>query len=375
MSFATPLALLALLLVPLLLGGYLWQLRRRRKRAVRYSSILLIRQALPRRSRWRRHVPVGLFLAAIAALAIGTARPQISEDIPLSRTAIILTLDVSGSMCSTDVSPNRLTAAQDAAKEFVKNQVAGTRIGLVAFASFAQLLVPPTTDKAALTKAIDSLTTSRGTVIGAATLQAIDAIAATDPDVAPIGSDVATQADQGGGLDPNGGRTTATPPDTTPAPVPPGGYEPDIIVLLTDGANTRGISPVDAAAQAAQRRIRIYTIGFGTDQPTALVCSAQQLGAGGFDGPPGGGRGPNGGGGGRNFLTRDEATLQAVAAKTGGTYYQAQDAEQLNSVFAELPRAIEHQHEEREISVWFVIAGAILAMGALGLSSRWNRSA
>ncbi|MCU1676968.1 MAG: von Willebrand factor type [Frankiales bacterium] len=157
--------------------------------------------------------------------------------------------------------------------------------------------------------------------------------------------------------------------------MPPGGYEPDIIVLLTDGANTRGISPVDAAAQAAQRRIRIYTIGFGTDQPTALVCSAQQLGAGGFDGPPGGGRGPNGGGGGRNFLTRDEATLQAVAAKTGGTYYQAQDAEQLNSVFAELPRAIEHQHEEREISVWFVIAGAILAMGALGLSSRWNRSA
>ena len=160
MSFASPLALASLLLVPLLLGGYLWQLRRRRKMAVRYSSVALLRQALPKHSRWRRHVPVGLFLAAIAALALATARPQIIQDVPLSSTSIILTLDVSGSMCATDVSPNRLTAAQEAAKDFVQHQVAGTRIGIVAFANFAQLLVPPTTDKKALTDAIDNLTTS-----------------------------------------------------------------------------------------------------------------------------------------------------------------------------------------------------------------------
>jgi Ca-activated chloride channel homolog len=372
MSFATPLALASLVLVPLLLGGYLWQLRRRRKQAVKFSNVALIRRALPRHSRWRRHVPIGFFLAAIAALGIASARPSIAQDVPLSKTSIILTLDVSGSMCATDVVPNRLTAAQDAAKEFVKNQVAGTRIGLIAFANFAQLLVPATTDKKTLTDAIDNLTTSRGTVIGAATLQAIDAIASVNPDVAPIPPGVEAQADQGG-FGPGGGSASTTPPDTTPAPVPPGGYEPDIIVLLTDGANTRGISPVEAAQQAAQRRVRVYTIGFGTDHPTDLVCSAEQLGAGGFGGGGFGG-GPGGGGGGRNFLVRDETTLKAVAAATGGTYYQAEDAEQLTSVFAKLPSDVRHQREDREISVWFVMAGAVFVVAAFGLSLAWNRS-
>jgi Ca-activated chloride channel family protein len=376
MSFATPLALASLVLVPLLLGGYLWLLRRRRKQAVKFSNVALIRQALPRHSRWRRHVPIGFFLAALAALGIASARPSIAQDVPLSRTSIILTLDVSGSMCATDVVPNRLTAAQEAAKEFVKNQVAGTRIGVIAFANFAQLLVPATTDKKALTDAIDNLTTSRGTVIGAATLAAVDAIASVNPDVAPIPPDVEAQADQGG-FGPGGPSASTTPPDTTPAPVPPGGYEPDIIVLLTDGANTRGISPVEAAQQAAQRRVRVYTIGFGTDHPTDLVCSAEQLGAGGFGGGGFGGGGFGGGpggGGGRNFLVRDETTLKAVAAATGGTYYQAEDAEQLTSVFAKLPSDIQHQHEEREISVWFVLAGAVFVIAAFGLSLAWNRS-
>jgi Ca-activated chloride channel family protein len=153
---------------------------------------------------------------------------------------------------------------------------------------------------------------------------------------------------------------------------------PDIVVLLTDGANTRGISPVDAAKQAATRRVRVYTIGFGTDNPTAMVCSAAQLGAGAFEGGPGNGGGGNGGGanggGRRNFLVRDEATLKAVAAATGGTYYQAEDASQLRGVFAKLPSDIQNQHEEHEISVWFVLAGALLAVGAIGLSLRWNRT-
>jgi len=148
---------------------------------------------------------------------------------------------------------------------------------------------------------------------------------------------------------------------------------PDIVVLLTDGANTRGIPPVEAAAQAADRRIRVYTIGFGTEEPTALVCSAAQLGAGSFDdgsGSPGfGDRGSR-----RNFLIRDEVTLKAVAAATGGTYYAAEDADQLREVFAKLPSDIQNQHEEHEISAWFVLAGALLAVGAFGLSLRWNRT-
>lgn len=372
MSFATPLALLSLLIVPVLIGAYLWQLRRQRRSAVRFSSVALIRVAIPKRSRWRRHLPPALFLAAIAALAVGTARPRVEADVPINKTSIILALDVSGSMCATDVSPNRLTAAQNAAKEFVKNQVAGTRIGIVAFSSFAQLIVPPTRDKGDLIRAIDGLTTSRGTVIGAATLQAIDAIAAIDPNVLPVDADVTAQSTQGGRDD------SATPPDITPAPVPAEGYVPDIVVLLTDGANTRGITPVDAAKQAAARRIRVYTIGFGTDHPTELVCSATQLGARDFDGGGQGGGGGFGGGGNgdrrRNFLVRDETTLKAVAAATGGTYYAAEDADQLRAVFAKLPSDIQNQHEEHELSVWLVLTGALLAVVALGLSLWWNRT-
>src|SRR5262245_172183 len=185
MTFATPLALFLLVLVPLLLAAYLWRLRRRRRQALRFSNVALVRMAVPRRSRWRRHVPVALFLASIAALAVATARPQVSMQVPLGRKSIILALDVSRSMCATDVQPNRLSVAQEAARTFVKDQVAGTRIGIVAFAGFAELVVPPTTDKQRLTDVIDNLTTSRGTVIGAATLKAIDAIAAVNPEVPP----------------------------------------------------------------------------------------------------------------------------------------------------------------------------------------------
>src|SRR5262249_6429888 len=161
-----------LLIVPLLLAGYLWQLRRKRKQAVRFSDVALVRAAIPARSRWRRHVPVALFLVSITGLAVATARPQVSVKVPLRRTSVILALDVSRSMCATDVQPNRLAVAQEAARSFVKDQVSGTRIGLVAFAGFAELIVPPTTDKQKLTSAIDNLTTARGTVIGAATLKA-----------------------------------------------------------------------------------------------------------------------------------------------------------------------------------------------------------
>jgi Ca-activated chloride channel family protein len=335
------------------LGLYLWQLRRRRKQAVSYSNVALIRAALPRRSTWRRHVPVGLLLAGLAALAIASARPQRSVEVPLGRTSIIMALDVSRSMCATDIEPNRLAVAQDAARAFVADQVKGTRIGIVAFAGFAELVMPPTTDKAKLTEVIDNLTTARGTVIGAATLKALDAIAAVNPDVAPVGAEV----------DGTGG-------SAAPGTPPPGGYVPDIIVLLTDGANTRGISPLEAAQQAADRRVRIYTIGFGTTTPTERVCTREQLGADVFgDGGFGGGGGPPR----SQFLLIDEPTLRAVADVTGGEFYRAEDADQLRGVFAGLPHEIVLQHEQHEISVVFAIVGAVLAMGAVALSLAWNR--
>ena len=358
MSFAAPLALLLLVLVPMLLGAYLWQLRRRRKQAVRFSSVALIRAALPRRSRWRRHLPPALFLVSLVGLTVASARPRVSVEVPLSRTSIILTLDVSGSMCATDVEPNRLTVAQDAARAFVKDQVAGTRIGIIAFAGFAQLVVPPTTDKAKLNEAIDNLTTARGTAIGAAMLQALDAIAAENPDVQPSQSQPARGES-----------------DTAPAPQAPTrtDYVPDIVVLLTDGANTRGVEPVDAAQQLAEQRVRVYTIGFGTTNPKQMVCTPQQLGASalnesGFSG----GSAPRSSL--RQALVIDEPTLTQVAGITGGKFYRAQDAGQLRKVFASLPNQIELQKEQHEISVLFAVAGGVLAAAALTLSLLWNRS-
>jgi Ca-activated chloride channel family protein len=363
MSFTWPLALLGLLTVPLLLGTYLWQLRRRRQRAVRFSNVALIRAALPPGTRWKRHVPVGLLLAGLAGMAVAAARPQTMTTVPLGRTSIMLALDISRSMCATDVEPNRLAVAQAAARRFVQDQPDGTRIGIVAFAGFAEVVVPPTTDTGDLVTAVDNLTTARGTVIGAATLKAIDALAEVNPDIWPSGTDAPTGADA-----PTGGTRVD------------GDYVPDIVVLLTDGANTRGIDPVEAAEQAVDRRVRVYTIGFGTSNPTSMMCTREQLGGEVFGGDPfggggfGGGRPPGDiGGGGRSFLVIDEPTQTKVADMTGGAFYKAEDAEQLQRVFQELPRQVELQEREREVSVAFAAAGLLLAGLAVALSLRWNR--
>jgi Ca-activated chloride channel family protein len=359
MSILWPAALVSLVAIPVLVAAYVWLERRRRRFAVRYSSLSLVRDALPKHSRWRRHLPFALLLAGLSALMVAMSRPQAVVDVPLSRTSIILALDVSRSMCSSDVEPNRLSVAQDAARAFVEDQADGTRLGIVAFAGFAQVVVPPTTDQESLLQAIDNLTTALGTVIGNATLESIDAIAEVNPEVAPSTLDLG---------DGSGPRSTGD------------GYVPDIIVLLTDGANSRGVDPILAAEQARDRRVRVYTIGFGTTEPVAMVCTREQLGGDLFDDQIGGGRFGGGGSGAgavgagfRRFLVIDEPTLQTIAEMTGGTYYRAEDADQLSDVFAELPTQIELQEEEVEISVAFVIAGAVLATLAVGLSLAWNR--
>ncbi|MCL4265572.1 MAG: VWA domain-containing protein [Anaerolineae bacterium] len=356
MIFLWPWFLLLLLVVPLLIGIYIWILRRKRKFAVRYSSLALIREALPRRSRWRQHVPVALFLLALSCLFTAVARPVSEVEVPLSRTTIILAIDVSRSMCTTDVDPNRLTVAQDAALAFVEDNAHRTRIGLVAFAGFAEIVVPPTNDKDRLREAIRNFTTSIGTAIGSATLKSIDAIAEVNEAVAPSGFNLSSEGD---------------------VPLPPEGlYQPDIIVVLTDGANSRGPLPLDAAQQAADRQVRVYTIGFGSTEPEQMVCSSQQLGSDAFEGGFGG-FGPNsfsgGGGGFRRFLILDETTLQGMADLTGGAYYRAEDAEQLYEVFTNLPSEMILQKERREISVIFALLGAVLAATAAALALLWHR--
>ena len=181
MTFVWPLALFCLLVVPALLAVYWWMLRRRRRQAVRYSSVALLRTVVPRRKRWKRHLPIALLLAGLVALGLAAARPHLERDVPYARTSIILALDVSGSMCSTDVKPNRLSVAQEAARAFVDDQPDDIRMGLVVFSGFAAVSVAPTTDQESIAEAIDVLTTGRGTAIGSAILKSLDAIAEVNP--------------------------------------------------------------------------------------------------------------------------------------------------------------------------------------------------
>ena len=361
MTFTWPWALLTLLVIPISIGAYLLLRRRKRKFAVSYASLSLIREARPERSRWRRLIPAALLLLSTVALVLAMARPQAVLSVPKSRTSIILTLDVSRSMCSTDVQPNRLSAAQAAARKFVDEQPGGTRLGIVAFAGSAQIIVPPTTDADKLKEAIDSLTTGVGTVIGNGLLTSIDALSRVNSDIAP--STVKLNADE----------RKRSRFDSR--------YVPDIVVLLTDGAATGGVDPLEAAQQAADRRVRVYTIGFGTTNPDFnLVCTAEQLGAdigdsrfgggGGFR-PDFGGGGPPGGFG--RFLDIDEKTLRGIAKTTGGTYSRAENSAQLVKVFQNLPKRVVTQTEKRELSVYLVLLGALLATGAVGLGLWWNR--
>jgi Ca-activated chloride channel family protein len=353
-SFAWPFVLPALLAVPALAFAYWWLLRRRRRRAVPFSSVALIRAAQPRHSAWRRHVPAALLLGALALLGLAAARPQVRAEVPVSASSVILAVDVSGSMCATDVDPNRLGAAQDAVRGFVDGQDQNTRIGLVAFSGFAQLVVEPTTDHEELTNAIDSLTTGRGTAIGAAILKSVDAISQINPDVSPPDPGISS------------GDGFATP--APPAP-PAAGTAPEIIVLLTDGANTLGVAPVEAARSAAERGVRVFPIGFGTTNPTMMVCTAEQLGGNLFENP---GRRGFGGPRGTGPLVADEPTLRQVASITGGTYFAASDAAQLQEVLEDLPRHVQVQQREIEVSVWLAALAGLLVLLAVGAAVRWS---
>ena len=293
------------------------------------------------------------------------SRPAVVLSVPANETTIILAMDVSGSMCSTDIAPSRLEAAEAAAIAFVQSQGSRTQIGIVAFSGFGAVIQPPTTDQQTLIEALRSLTTGRRTAIGSGILTSIDAIAEVDPDV--VRSVIP-------------GR-----PGVEPAPVPEGAYAPDIVVLLTDGASNAGPDPLDAAGQAADRGVRVYTIGFGTANGGGLspVCAQQFLGREPGIGQPGGGGGGFGGGGfgggvfgggGQGNFRRgiDEATLKQVADRTGGTYYPAESAGELEQVFAELPTTLITKHEVVEVSVGFVGLGGLLCAVALLLGRAWR---
>ena len=341
MSFSWPWALFALLILPLVFTAW-WLIRRWRRRAtVRITSIALVRLAAPGRSRWRRRVPAALLGVGLAVLAIGAARPQATVPEASSSATIMLALDVSGSMCSTDVKPNRITAAEQSAGAFIKSQAGGPRIGIVVFSGTAVVLVPPTSDTQQLLKALGGLTTGGGTAIGEGILTSLDAIAQVDPSVAPTGANVKRNLGAG--------------------------YADDVVVVLTDGSNNRGVDPPVAAKQAATRGVRVFTIGYGTANPAELACSATQFGG------SGGGLAGGGGGGAGNPFDADYSALMQISKTTGGTFYRAQDASQLSSALAKLPAAFTIVHKHVDIAALFAALGGLLIAAAVALSLWWNR--
>ena len=324
---------------------------------MRVTSIALVATALPGRSRWRRRVPAALLGAGLAVLAVGAARPQATVPEATSSATIMLALDVSGSMCSTDVHPNRILAAEQSAGDFIKAQAGGPRIGIVLFSGSAVVLVPPTTNTQQLLNALGGITVGGATAIGEGILTSLDQIAQVDPSVAPTGATVKRNLGAG--------------------------YSNDVIVVLTDGSNNRGVDPQVAAREAAARGVRVFTIGYGTDNPAQLECDPSQFG--GFGGGSGGGTLSGGGlaggglgsgaGGGTsgNPFDADYAALQQISKASGGTFYRAQDANQLSSVLAKLPAAFTIVHKQVDIAAAFAALGGLLTAVAVALSLWWNR--
>jgi Ca-activated chloride channel homolog len=328
MNLLWPGALFLLGLIPLLVAVYLLLLRRRRRFAVRYSSLSLVREALPAQSRLRRYLPPALFLLALASLVLALARPVTVTSIPAGQATVILALDVSGSMRQTDIWPSRLGAAKEAALSFIDRQHASNQIGIVAFAGIAQLVQPPTSNARDLQTAVNGLTMGRGTAIGSGILVGLDTIAELNDNVAPSA--------------------------IFDHQAPPNGFDGDvfdIIVLLTDGVYTTGPDPLFAAQQAGDRGVRVYTIGFGTE--TGSPRQGDQFG-------------------GRFRRGIDEDSLREIAAMTGGEYFYATSADELQRVFESLPTYLVTREVTTEISVVFAALGALLVLAAIVLSQLWH---
>jgi Ca-activated chloride channel family protein len=342
MNLLWPGFLYLLILIPVLVFAYILILRRRKPFAVRYSSLSLVRESLPKQSQWRRHLPFALFLLALSSLIVALARPTSTIQVPASNATIILAIDVSRSMCSTDILPSRLEAAKAAALKFVQDQKSNTQIGIVAFAGFAAIIQPPTTDHVLLETAIRNLTTARRTAIGEGILKSLDAIAEIDDSITSPSSGVKT------------------------IPLPKGKYIPAIVVLLTDGASNTGIPPLLGAQQSLDRGVRVYTIGFGTSHNTTIPnCGFQIQNNDQFGGSFGGG----GGGFNREI---DEETLKQVADLTGGSYYLAASASELQHVFEKLPTQLMTITQTTEVSVIFAAIGALFVSLAIALSILWQ---
>ena len=342
MSFAWPELLWLLLLLPMLVGVYIWLLRRKKKAAVRYANLGMIREAMGPGSNIRRHVPPALFLLALAVMIVAMARPSATVMLPTQKQTIILALDASGSMRAKDVLPSRIEAAQAAAKQFVADVPRKTKIGVVTFAATATLVQAPTDDREAVNAAIDRMQLQRATATGSGLIVSLATIfpdAGFDVSTALFGRDAPRNAPIGEGK---------KDPKKDFKPVTPGSYSSAVIILLTDGQRTTGPDPIEIAKLAADRGVRVYTVGFGTTSGEII----------GFEG--------------WSFRVRlDEETLKTIAIMTQGEYFYAGTATDLKKVYEQLNSRISLEKKETEITALFSAAAGLLTLLAGLLSLLW----
>jgi Ca-activated chloride channel homolog len=347
-SFLWPEMLLWLLAVPVLVSAYLVLLRRRKQAAIRYASLTLMREALGPAQQFRRHVPPLLFLLALIAAIIAIARPSAVITLPSEVQTIVLAMDVSLSMGAKDVDPNRLTAAQLAAKSFIEQHPPNARIGIVAFGATASLVQTPTQNQEDLLAAIDRFQLQRGTATGSALYLAL---ATLFPDA---GIDLESLVFKGGlssGSQPTLRQKPALNEDTKAKDtkvVAPGSYTSGVIILLSDGRRTTGPDPLDAARMAADRGVRVFTVGFGTVEGGTI----------GFEGWS-------------VYVRLDEETLKAIADVTRGQYFHAGTAEDLKKVYDTLNAKLVLERKETEIAFIFAAFAAMLLLVASLLSLLW----
>lgn len=356
MIFLWPFMLWLLLLLPVLVLLYVLVLRRKKRGAVRFANLAMVKAALGKSIGWRRHVPPALFLLALGVLIVATARPAAEITLNAARSTVILAMDISGSMGAEDVAPNRLVASQEAAKKFIADQPSNVEIGIVAFASVALLVQSPTTDREPLYAAIDNFELRRGTAVGSGILTSLRTIF---PDVnfyrgLTGGQDEPMIGGLGGGAEPTDS-TNADPfivrsdPDRLQyTAVEPGSFDSAIIILLTDGATTAGPDPILAGQLAADFGVRVFTVAFGSREGSIVNFAGRRMRA-----------------------ELDAPTLQEISKRTEGEYFEATSSDELTRVYSTMSTKFVGEKEEAEIAFIFAGIGALIAAFAGFLSLWW----
>ena len=344
MTFLWSNLLWLLAVVPALVATYVFLLRRKKRAALRYASLRMVKEAMGGGQRFRRHLPPLLFLLGLTTMLVAIARPAAVVTLPSQQRTIILAMDVSGSMRARDVEPNRLVAAQEAAKAFVADLPSSVTVGVVSFAGTAAVVQPPTRSREDIVAAIDRFQLQRGTAIGSGIILALATIfpdAGIDVSDSIYGRDTRRSQPLEAGRKPE-------PTQKEFTPVPPGSYPSAAIVLLTDGQRTTGPDSLEAAKMAADRGVRVFTIGVGTPEGEVI----------GFEG--------------WSFHARlDEATLKAIADVTRGEYFHAGTAMDLKKIYQSLSARLVFEKQQTEITALFAAAAAVLVLAAGLLSVLW----